>query len=77
MAVQDEDLKQAHNLLQEGAVCTWVQDRDWDNPSDYYTTCGQSFSLVEGTPKENGFNYCCYCGQKLIENLAEGDEDDS
>ena len=43
--------------------CLWIEDNDgnWD------TSCGEYFTLNEGTPKENGMKYCCYCGKRLEE----------
>jgi len=45
-----------------GIVCDWVEE--YDGP--WHTECGESFSLDEGTPKDNGMKYCCYCGKKLV-----------
>ena len=43
--------------------CIWEQD---DYESDCWsTTCKQYFSLNEGTPKENGFIFCVFCGKKV------------
>ena len=45
--------------------CEWIQDLD----DDYWTTgCGALFQMNEGTPTENGFLYCPYCG-KLLEDV--------
>lgn len=43
--------------------CVWKQDEihgHWD------TSCDNAFMLDTGTPKENGMNYCPYCGKVLI-----------
>ena len=55
--------------------CHWVQDSDWENSGDYYTSCGEAFSLCEGTPEENGLRFCCYCGKELIQILTEEEEE--
>ena len=41
--------------------CEWSQDDDgyWE------TECGGMFALIEGTPRENDMNFCCYCGKPL------------
>ncbi len=31
------------------------------------TSCGKSFAIMEGTPKDNGMKFCCYCGNKIKE----------
>ena len=45
--------------------CVWAQD-DWD--CDVWATdCGKHFSIIEGTPTENSFRFCCYCGKPIEE----------
>lgn len=48
-----------------GDKCEWKQDEDqhglWE------TDCGNLFDITEGTPHENGMNYCPYCGKHLVE----------
>ena len=51
--------------------CEWKEEED----GNYETRCGDMFILLEGTPKQNGINYCCYCGRGLIENLHRGHND--
>lgn len=50
-------------------TCTWTLDVDYGSDDrDYKTSCGQMFSLIEGGPKDNNMNFCCYCGGELIED---------
>lgn len=44
-------------------ICVWTEDDsgNWD------TGCGQIFIINEGTPKENQFHFCCFCGGKLAQ----------
>lgn len=52
--------------------CVWSQD-DWD--SDVWGTgCGNYFSIIEGTPTENDFRFCCYCGKPVDEAPCEEPE---
>lgn len=44
--------------------CGWVQDSD----GSWETGCGHIFEITEGTPAENSFKFCCYCGGPLIEH---------
>ena len=44
----------------------------WKDHSDeweggYYecSVCGEAFTFIEGTPKENLYNYCPYCGARM------------
>ena len=48
-------------------ACQWIQDDD----GVFDTGCGERFVLDSGTPDENGFNFCCYCGKKLAEVVQE------
>ncbi len=46
-----------------GAPCTWTQDDDESDTWD--TSCGGAFTLIDDTPENNGFKFCCYCGKKV------------
>jgi hypothetical protein len=45
------------------SICAWAEDEEgnWD------TGCGNKFIFIEGGPKDNGMEFCCYCGNKLGE----------
>ncbi len=47
--------------------CTWEPDEDgnWD------TTCGNVHVFIDGTPHQNGYRFCPYCGRPL----AQGEYD--
>lgn len=51
------------------STCEWRQDEDgnWD------TACGDKHIYIDGTPKENGAKFCCYCGAKLKEVPFNGE----
>jgi hypothetical protein len=46
-------------------ICQWVGTDDDFNI--WSTDCGEEFYLDEGSPRENGFEYCCFCGKPLVE----------
>ncbi len=48
--------------------CLWTQVEDG---GDWDTSCGDLFTLLEGTPKDNDMKYCAYCGGVLIEKPYE------
>ena len=52
-----------NSLLAKPATkaCTWTEDVDgnWD------TGCQQIHVIISGTPQENGYVYCPYCGGKI------------
>jgi hypothetical protein len=44
--------------------CTWKKHWWHDH---WETSCGHAFTVLEGTPRDNGMKYCCYCGRTLVE----------
>lgn len=52
-------------------VCVWRYDWDIDG---YNTDCDGAWNLDEGTPSENGMNYCPFCGLRLKEVIPESEE---
>ena len=44
-------------------VCEWKLEDEEANL--YLTGCQQRQLLFEGTPKENGYRYCPYCGNEI------------
>lgn len=44
-------------------VCEWKLFDEETNA--YNTTCGGAFWFNDGSPKDNGFKYCPYCGRKI------------
>ena len=48
-----------------------VRHGRWGDVSDYYDTiyrcsaCSEEFTLIEGTPQDNLYNYCPHCGAKM------------
>jgi hypothetical protein len=45
--------------------CVWAQDGEEDS---WDTGCRKRFMINEGSPSENGMDYCCYCGGRLVEH---------
>jgi hypothetical protein len=47
-------------------------DRDkceWEWGDCYWDTgCGRAFEFNDGTPTDNDFRYCPYCGKELVES---------
>jgi len=48
--------------------CSWsvavsFEDEIWSSG------CGEFFCFFDGGPGENGFNYCQYCGKKIMIKL--------
>jgi hypothetical protein len=55
-------------LLKGGNMeCIWTQDDEDSNT--YSTDCGECFEITDGTPKDNGFKFCFYCGKQIKQEL--------
>jgi hypothetical protein len=55
-------------------TCEWTEEKEWgESMGTWDTECGNAFTIIDGTPQENGFKFCLYCGKSLIES-AEGTE---
>lgn len=52
--------KTKHILGQDGA-CTWTETI----MGNYETQCGGSHAFIDGSPGENGYVYCPYCGGSI------------
>ena len=60
-------LGDAIEIVKQGGVsddvCEW---RLCDEEANVYdTSCRNPHILIEGTPKENNYEYCPYCGKKI------------
>ena len=60
-------LNDAIEIVKQGGVsddvCEW---RLCDEEANVYdTSCRNPHILIEGTPKENNYEYCPYCGKKI------------
>lgn len=65
--VQFIPIDRAIEIVKQGGVsddvCKWkIEDEE---ANLYVTGCGQRHLIFEGTPKENGYRYCHYCGKKI------------
>lgn len=45
-------------------TCTWKHEQTADH-AYYVTACGQDFCFEDGTPVDNKFKFCPYCGKKI------------
>ena len=70
-------LKIAIEIVKQGGVsddvCEWMLCDEEANVYD--TSCRNPHILIEGTPKENNYEYCPYCGKK-IKVVDQMDEED-
>lgn len=60
--------KKALELLKEQLKTgRWIEKEDY-NMDTYYdcSVCGESWTTIDGTPWQNGMNYCPHCGTKML-----------
>ena len=56
--------------------CHWYQENE--DSDVWQTQCGHYMTIIEGTPAENEFAHCCFCGKSLAGHPFEAnDEDDN
>ena len=58
--------KERDELAKAVGECNWKPMYADEDDGNYGTSCGQFFSIIEGSPELNGFKFCTYCGKKLI-----------
>ena len=48
----------------------WIEHDDgWDGFYYDCSACGDSWTTIDGTPWDNGMNYCPNCGARMEEKL--------
>lgn len=64
----DEVIKTIVADAQEVRRGRWMEHSDeWDGGYYECSVCGEAFTFIEGTPKENLYNYCPNCGARMEE----------
>lgn len=48
-------------------VCLWAEQEEG---SYWQTGCDHAFTLMDGSPQDNGMKFCPYCGGHLIEDMV-------
>ena len=44
-------------------TCTWTLD---EIDGAYEASCGETWALTDGTPKENNYKFCPGCGGRIV-----------
>ena len=69
-----EVLKEAIEIVK--GECATEQSCEWKledvEQNLYVTECVNRHLIFEGTPEENGYKYCPYCGRKIKRGGADG-----
>jgi hypothetical protein len=68
-AAEDEDawFVTEHAWDTEGG-CKWIETKDDYLDPMYETGCNHLAQLIEGTPEENQFKFCPFCGREIKES---------
>lgn len=65
--------------MQEPKTGHWIEDTNGTYTDNHDTwecsECGHAQILLEGTPKDNDYNYCPNCGAKMFEPQESEDEE--
>lgn len=56
--------------VEQKSECEWKLEDSEQNL--YVTECENRHLIFEGTPEENGYKYCPYCGRKIKRGGADG-----
>ena len=65
-AVKDLRIMLAEYLTQEPKTGHWIEKDGFDGDVYYdCSECGESWTTIEGTPWQNGMNYCPNCGASM------------
>jgi len=51
-------------MANKRVFCEWRQIDDYTDDG-WTTSCEKEFCLTDGTPEQNGMEYCCFCGKKI------------
>ncbi len=56
---------QLAEMQQQQSECQWSEAIGYED--EYWSTsCGVDWTMIEGTPTENGMNFCPSCGRRLV-----------
>lgn len=50
--------------------CQWTLADEFES-SVYDTSCNNKHEFIEGDAKDNGYEFCPYCGRRLMEKEAD------
>lgn len=51
----------------QNSRCVWTENFD---PDYWETSCGQSFTLIDGTLEDNHIRFCAFCGCEIAAQPA-------
>jgi hypothetical protein len=60
------NLVEPHKVKKIPAKCTWTVKEDYEEIR-WDTSCGNACIFMGGTPEENYYVFCPYCGKRIEE----------
>ncbi|MBQ2175648.1 MAG: hypothetical protein II453_11525, partial [Alphaproteobacteria bacterium] len=61
----EQALNEMPNIQSKQKTGRWIEQTDTQNDVYYVcSNCKEAFTLIEGTPTDNLYNYCPNCGAK-------------
>ena len=53
--------EKTNGIIGQGGVCIWTETIH----GEHQTQCGDRHIFIDGSPGENGYVYCPYCGGSI------------
>jgi DNA-directed RNA polymerase subunit RPC12/RpoP len=67
--VQKENIEKLPSIQSKPKTGHWIEKDGFDGDTYYdCSECGESWTTIEGTPWNNGMNYCPNCGARMSES---------
>ena len=67
-----EDRIAQQPTVEERKKGEWIEQTDYVGDTYYdCSSCGESWTTIDGTPWENGMNFCPHCGAKMVRGEEE------
>ena len=64
-------LRTALEQQAEPLTCAWSPEDDDTMPGTYRSGCGELWSFIDGSWKDNQVRFCHGCGGEVIDNIKE------
>ena len=67
-----DKIEHAPTIEPERKTGEWIErDDSWDGVYYECSSCGEPWTTIDGTPWDNGMNYCPHCGAKMEKGEEE------
>lgn len=63
-----DKVKELPSIIPTERTAHWIEKDGYDGDTYYdCSECGESWTTIDGTPWNNGMNYCPNCGARMID----------